>query len=73
VEAELQRGFDNLIESEYMFSDEEVQRVKGSNLAYKRAWLRNLQARHERADKGREGERTIQLMRNNMQCFLQLI
>jgi hypothetical protein len=73
IEEEIGKGFEDLKEIDmFMFTEEEIQRVREGNIGYARAWLRNLMARRGYAKRLKEDTRDIQLMRANMRRFLNL-
>jgi hypothetical protein len=70
VDVELARGGEGLYGSAHMFTEQEIEKVKGSNLAYQRAWLRNVKVRRAYNSHQAEGTQQIQRMRRFMQRFL---
>jgi hypothetical protein len=70
VEEEISVGAEGVPGLAFMFSEGEIEKVRGTNMAYKRAWLRNIKVRRKRAEQHDEDSRTMQSMRNTMRRFL---
>jgi hypothetical protein len=71
INAEIDKGSEGIADSHVLFSDSELSKARGCNLAYKRAWLRNVQARRRSATSGLSS-RDMLLMRRTMHRFLNI-
>jgi hypothetical protein len=74
VDNEIRKGFEDIIGADYLISEEEIGKVaeKGTSVAYKKAWLRNLQAYRSACVFRVEGTREVEQMRNIMHRFLNI-
>jgi hypothetical protein len=72
VEEEIAKGWSDLQDADFMFTEDELNKARGKNLAYKRAWLRNVQGRRTAAQLDPQ-QREMQAMRRNMYRFLDLV
>jgi hypothetical protein len=58
INAEIDKGSEGIEYSHVLFSDSELSKARGNNLAYKRAWLRNVQARSRSVTSGTNSRET---------------
>jgi hypothetical protein len=74
VSDEIIKGFEEICEDKYLFSDSELEKVQGAgcSMAYAKAWLRNIRIRREKAQSRPQESREIELMRGNMYRFLNI-
>ncbi len=72
IEAELYKGGDNCCaELEQLLGDFRQMDLNSKSLAYKKRWLRGVQAERGRATRRGLSNRIMQRMRDNMRQFLQ--
>jgi hypothetical protein len=71
IEKEIAQGGQDMVNAEFMFSDQEHSKARGNNLAYKRAWLRNVKARRKSSQLDLQ-PRDMILMRGNIHRFLNM-
>jgi predicted Ser/Thr protein kinase len=72
VQLEIQKGNEGIVDTAFMFMEDEIEKVKDGHMAYAKAWLRNLKARKRFTQRHSEGSSEIQQMRNLMRRFLNM-
>jgi hypothetical protein len=69
VQREIEKGTEGIQELHKLFTKDELEKVKGNNLAYARAWIRNVAARRRWVERQKSSS-AMQGMRRIMQQFL---
>jgi hypothetical protein len=69
IEEEIEKGGEDIPDAGFMFTHHEISKVRGTNLAYKRAWLRNVRGRRKAAQTELP-DRELLMMRRIMHRFL---
>lgn len=72
ISEEIEKGTTNLPADDYMFSEQELQKLQDANLTYKKSWLQNVRVARQRAAKRALSDQQLTGMRNLMRNYLSI-